>query len=331
MSVKDHLIQLTDADWRRHGAQLASDHPDARWLVVGEDAITIDGSIVEWDDAEPTVAWFGFDGLRSKAQRRHFQLARTSVTLRFGLTSYAGLDGKFWHELHANGVVVTNAHLSGPPISQFILARVLEHYHQPAQLAASRDARQWSHQPYREIDGSTWIVVGLGAIGTGVAQKARGCGAHVIGVRRRVSGDEDAVDEAITLDQLPDRLPEADVLVFAVPESPATTDLVDATFLARMKPDAALVNVGRGSLIVEDDLLGALDARQIDVAILDVAREEPLPSDHRFWDHPNVMFSPHTSAGGHNRHGRSVRLFSENLTRIFDGDAPLTPFFEADH
>ena len=328
MSTADHVIQLTEADWKRHGTKLAADHPDAKWLIVDAEDLTFDGEVIGWDDARPTIAWFGFDGLRSGAQRRHFQLARTSASLRYALTSYAGLDNEFWNDLHANGVVVTNAHLSGAPISQFILARVLEHYHQPEKLTDTRAAKQWSHQPYREIDGSTWIVVGLGAIGTGVARKARGCGARVIGARRAVTGDESDVDEAITLALLPERLPEADVVVFAVPDSPATTDLVDAGFLAAMKPDAALVNVGRGSLIVEDDLLAALDANELGVAILDVAREEPLPDAHRFWEHPKVMFSTHTSAGGLNRHGRSAQLFSDNLTRIFNGETPETPFFD---
>ena len=327
MSTADHVIQLTDADWLRHGKKLAADHPDATWLIVDSERLTMDHELVDWGAARPTVAWFGFDGLQSSARRRHFQLARTAPSLQFALTSYAGLDDEFWKELHSNGTLVTNAHLSGPPISQFILARVLEHYHQPARLAAARGAKQWSHQPYREIDESTWIVVGLGAIGTGVARKASGCGAHVIGVRRAVTGDEAQVDEAITLDQLPDRLPEADVVVFAVPDSPATTDLVDAAFLAAMRRDAALVNVGRGSLIVEDDLLAALDADEIGVAILDVAREEPLPDTHRFWDHPKVMFSPHTSAGGLNRHGRSAQLFSDNLSRIFNDETPENPYF----
>ena len=78
-----------------------------------------------------------------------------------------------------------------------------------------------------------------------------------------------------------------------------------------------------GFAVVEN----ALDADEIGVAILDVAREEPLPDTHRFWDHPKVMFSPHTSAGGLNRHGRSAQLFSDNLSRIFNDETPENPYF----
>ena len=201
-----------------------------------------------------------------------------------------------------------------------MLARVLEWYHRPRQLAATRADRRWVGQTYREIENTTWVVVGLGHIGTNIAVRAKAFGAHVIGVRRLIDGTE-AVDEIATPDKTAELVSRADVLVFAVPESDATRDLVDAGLLSKLKPSTVLVKVGRDTLIVEQDLIEALDTGRPEVAILDVTRTEPLPDDSPLWTHPKVILSPHTSASGSNRHARSKELFSANVRRFLNGEA----------
>jgi len=317
-----HVIQLSDGAWERHGEVLAAEHPNLSWLVVGADSLQLDGVDVAREDAKPTIAWFGYDVLSSDAVRRHFGLARRAESLELALTSYAGLDGKIWSEFAERGVVVTGAHLSGVPISQFVMARVLEWYHQPAGLDATRRNGEWVSQAYIEIESTTWVVVGFGAIGSNVAKRAQAFGAQVVGVRRNIDGTEIA-DEMVTFDRLDEVTSGVDVIVFAVPETDTTKDLVDAEFLARLKPSAVLVNVGRGSLIIEHDLVAALDAGNLGVAILDVTRTEPLPPESPLWSHPKVMLSTHTSASGSNRHTRSRDHFSANLHRYLAGD-PLT-------
>lgn len=107
----------------------------------------------------------------------------------------------------------------------------------------------------------------------------------------------------------------ADVVVLAAPATAETADLVDAGFLAMMKPGSLLVNVARGSLVDDDALIAALDSGHLTAAILDVFRDEPLPADHPFWSHPSIRITPHNAAGGTGRLRRQADLFRENLDR----------------
>jgi phosphoglycerate dehydrogenase-like enzyme len=160
-------------------------------------------------------------------------------------------------------------------------------------------------------------VIGLGAIGTAVARRARAFDATVLGVRRTPRGDE-PVDELVSLDAV-DR---ADVIVLAAPATPTTIGMVDDTFLRRMRPGSVLVNVGRGSLVDEAALVRALDRGIPEVALLDVTATEPLPADSPLWAHPRVVLTPHSSALGSGRHARAAEVFVENL-RAYLRDEPL--------
>jgi phosphoglycerate dehydrogenase-like enzyme len=120
-----------------------------------------------------------------------------------------------------------------------------------------------------------------------------------------------------------DELPRCDVVVLAAPATAETTGFVDERFLAAMAPDSVLVNVARGALIDEAALLAALERGRPAAAIIDVFATEPLPADSPFWDHPGVVLTPHSSAGGLARHGRVVDLFVENLERYRRGQPLL--------
>jgi phosphoglycerate dehydrogenase-like enzyme len=123
----------------------------------------------------------------------------------------------------------------------------------------------------------------------------------------------------VTPDGLVGELGAADVVVLAAPATPETTDLVDATFLAAMKPGSLLVNVARGSLVDEAALIRSLDDGHLAAAVLDVFRTEPLPEEHPFWSHPSIRITPHNAAGGAGRFGRQAELFSDNLGRYLSG------------
>ena len=143
-------------------------------------------------------------------------------------------------------------------------------------LEHQRD-RHWEQAPWPEIGGQRWVIVGFGSIGHEIAQRARPFGVEIVGIRRTAVHDP-AADKMATMDELATELALADVVILACPLTEQTRGLVDADFLAAMRPDAVLVNVARGGVVNDDALLAALDHGTIGSAILDVFDPEPLPA-----------------------------------------------------
>ena len=124
----------------------------------------------------------------------------------------------------------------------------------------------------------------------------------------------------VTPERLHDELPEADVVVLAAPQTPATVHLIGARELALMKPDAVLVNVSRGKLVDEAALVRALETGRLRGAALDVFEHEPLAPESPLWTREDVLITPHVS-GFHARYWEDATdLFGENLRRFVSGE-----------
>ena len=312
-------VLLTSVAHERWWARL--ERPGVEPLILGPGGgLTLaSGAAVDRDGADPETAWGTSDLFDEGAPLRpFFGLLRRSSTLRWFQSPAAGYDGAVFAELARRGVRVSNAHVNGIPIAEYVLRAVLDHFQDAGLWRAGRERREWRLHDFREVYGTTWLVVGLGSIGGAVAARARAFGARVIGCRRQPS-PADPVDEAVTPDRLRSVVGSADVVVLAAPATAATVGLVDAGFLAAMKPGSLLVNVARGSLVDEDALLAGLERGVPEAAVLDVFAVEPLPADHPFWDHPAVTITPHNAAGGTGRHARQADLFAENLDRYLGG------------
>jgi phosphoglycerate dehydrogenase-like enzyme len=135
----------------------------------------------------------------------------------------------------------------------------------------------------------------------------------------------------ITPGDIINRLPEADVVVLSAPSTPETAHVVDAGFLARMKPASLLVNIARGALVDEAALVEALDdGTTIEAAVLDVTDVEPLPDDSPLWGHAKIAITPHDAAGGTGRFARAADIFIDNLTRYVAGEPLRNEVTEAD-
>lgn len=284
-----------------------------RVRALGAEPVVLDGTVEQFE-----VAWATADLYLDPDLARHFFGAVLgSDTLRWLQVSNAGVDHPVFASIGAKGVTLTTSHVTGPPIAEYVLRAVLDHFQRAGEWRSSVAARRWAQHEFREVLGTTWLVVGLGAIGTAVAERARAFGATVLGVRR-TPRDDDPVDEHVTLDSV-DR---ADVVVLATPATAATRGMVDDAFLGRMRPGSVLVNVGRGSLVDEDALVRALDRGIPEAALLDVTATEPLPDDSPLWAHPRVVLTPHSSALGGGRHARAAEVFVTNLERWLR-DEPL--------
>jgi phosphoglycerate dehydrogenase-like enzyme len=131
------------------------------------------------------------------------------------------------------------------------------------------------------------------------------------------------VDETWSMERLPDLLQQSDVVVVAAPLTAESYHLIEVDALAHMKPDAYLIVVSRGGIVDEDALVDALHAGRLAGAGIDVTEVEPLPSDSRLWDAPNVVITPHTAGDSSEKERRCVEILRENLLRFAQGETLL--------
>jgi phosphoglycerate dehydrogenase-like enzyme len=323
-------VLLTDHAARTYSDQLAGSGVAARLARLQRDGqLVVDGEPRPVDEVAPEVAWLTAEAFYDGVVGPFFELVHGTPSIRWVHSPAAGVDLPFYAGLGERGVRLTTSHVNAIPIAEYVLGTVLAHYQQLERWREAQRAHDWRHHEFREVFGTTWLVVGLGAIGTEVALRARAFGARVLGVRRHPTGAE-PVDEMVPSDRLLDAVPAADVVVLAAPATAATRHLVDERFLAALRPGSVLVNVARGALVDEAALLGALDRGTPEMAILDVFATEPLPPDSPFWSHPRVVVTPHSSSGGHGRHERAAALFVENLGRYVRGEPLLHEVAPAD-
>ncbi len=270
----------------------------------------------------PEVAWLSNDVFRDTTLHAMTRLLLGGAGLRWVQSGAAGTDTPLLQGLLRQGTRLTTSHVTAIPIAEYVMGAVLTLYQEPERWGANARRHVWQHRNFKEVHGTTWLVVGLGGIGTEVAVRARAFGARVVAVRRTPRGGEPA-DLVLPPNRLLEAVPDADVIVLCAPGSAETYHLVDEELLTMARHDAIVVNVARGSLVDEAALLAALDGGRLGHAVLDVTATEPLPVDSPLWDHPKVTVTPHTAGGGMGRFGRSADVFALNLTRYLGGEPLL--------
>lgn len=204
-------------------------------------------------------------------------------------------------------------------IAEYCVAYVLCTQRNMALHDRRQRSRLWDPVAPRETPATTVGILGLGHIGARIAACFASLGFRVLGWSRApkaLPGIDCCNGEAA----LPAMLRECDYLCAVLPSTAETRDLADAGFLAAMKPGAILINVGRGDLIIESDLLAALDSGHLAGAVLDVFRAEPLPPDHPFWSHPKITVTPHVSGW---RVTGGLETVAENYRRLCAGEPIL--------
>ena len=227
-----------------------------------------------------------------------------------------------WRGVRVDDLLLTKASGTfGIPIAEWVIGAILMltrnlHLYRDQQREAVWKARPGA----REVFGSTVGIIGLGDIGREVASRAQALGCRVIGARRGAGPAPDHVDAVLPLDEV---IPQADFLVLAIPSTPETQKLMNTDRLARMKPGAYLINVGRGATVDEDALVAALRSGHLAGAALDVTAVEPLPAESPLWHLEQVIISPHASPMSAANQDRRVAIFVENLRRYRAGE-PLT-------
>lgn len=181
-----------------------------------------------------------------------------------------------------------------PQMIRYVLAVVLRVAQRIDAYAAQQREARWEQHPARAPSSLQVGVLGLGVIGAAIARALADQGFAVRG-HARTARRIDGVRCHAGSDGLDAFLDGLDVLVCVLPHTPETAGILDRATLSRLEAGAYLVNVGRGSALVEDDLLPLLDSGRLSGATLDVFRQEPLPPDHPFWRRPEITITPHVA------------------------------------
>jgi phosphoglycerate dehydrogenase-like enzyme len=294
-------------------AMLREEFPDVRFIA----APSVADALVEAADADAMVGYCSED-----------VVAAADALVWIQIFS-AGAERCLAVEDVASGrVLLTNMQkMASPVIGEHAVAMMLSLTRGLTQQAKTMPAGEWNRAIGDEVgmmsvDGKTVLVVGLGGIGRAAAKRAAALGMRVIATRNSSRSGPDYVDYVGLPDELFDLAAQADVVINALPLTPETQGLFDKAFFDAVKRGAFFVNVARGSSVVTDDLVDALDDGRIAGAGLDVTDPEPLPPDHPLWRMPNVIITPHIAWYGNNRE-RQLALARENIRRFIAGDALL--------
>lgn len=271
-------------------------------------------------DAELAIAW-SLRGDQITAAKK----------LRWVHSTAAAVHGLMTPELQASDIIVTNARaVHGPVVAEHAMSLVFAMAKRLPEAAKYQAQRHWAQQEIcetvprpREIKDATLVIVGFGSIGTSLAKLAKALGMRVVGVREHPGKGSELADAMDSFDDINDALSQGDFVVLATPVTARTRQLMNADRLAYLKPDAYLINVGRGVLIDEDALQQALRANRFAGAALDVTTQEPLPPSSPLWTMHNVFITPHTAGYAEKMWERHYVSYTENLRRYLAGEPLL--------
>ena len=197
-------------------------------------------------------------------------------------------------------VILSNATgCYGAAISEFMMATLLSMCQKLGVYGENQRNHLWQREfPTLDIEEKKALILGAGDIGSQFAKRLKAFGVYTIGVRRTQRDKPEEFDEMHTLDELDALLPQVDIVGCSLPNTENTRGLLDEKRLRAMKADAVLINVGRGNLIVTDDLVTVLQSGHLFGVALDVVDPEPLGREHPLWDMKNVIITPHSSGMG---------------------------------
>jgi phosphoglycerate dehydrogenase-like enzyme len=316
-------LLIYEPSYRRLEAEILALGPVVEPLVMAPSGeVTLHGQPVPAEQVGAEAAWTNADVFFGSCARTFMVAMLKSPGLKWVQSGAAGFDNAVFGQIVQKGAALTTSHGQAVGMAEYVLWGVLDALQNGQARRARQADRIWERVSFREINGSRWLIVGFGAIGRGVADRARAFGAHITGVRRNLAAD-DSADRIVAQAEIPNLLPESDVVVLCCPLTAETRHLANDAFFRAMKPGAVLVNVGRGGLVDEPALLAALARGVPEHAVLDVFETEPLPAESPFWAHPRVTLTPHASGSTEGQGTRNDQLFLENIRRYVSGEPLL--------
>lgn len=237
-------------------------------------------------------------------------------SLRWIQSISVGVDQYPIERLRGAGVVLTSARgCHGPQVSEHAFGLLLALTRGIGRSMRNAEARLWKPIPGIEISGMTLGVLGLGTIGEAIAQKAVAWGMRVIGTKSHVADYSGVAQAVFGPEETLAVFERSDVVVSVLPDTESTRRIVTAECLAAMD-GGWFVNVGRGTVVKEQDLLDALAAGSLAGVGLDVFDPEPLPESSPLWAHPRVVITNHTAGLSPHYGSRLLEIFRRNLEAL---------------
>ncbi|GAA5120806.1 D-2-hydroxyacid dehydrogenase [Haloechinothrix salitolerans] len=241
--------------------------------------------------------------------------------LRWLHIASAGVDPVMFPELRDSDVVLTNSRgVFDNPIAEYVLGLVIAFAKDFAGSLDLQRAGTWRHRETERVGGKRALIVGTGPIGRSIARMLTAAGLKVAGVGRRAREGDPDFGAVHASDDLAEHIGWADYVVAVAPLTEKTKGLFDRRVFAAMKPTARFINVGRGELVVTDDLIDALRADEVAGAALDVFETEPLPAESPLWTMDNVLLSPHMSGDVVGWKDTLAELFVANFEKWLAGE-----------
>jgi len=310
---------------RTWGARIEAAAPKGSLsFLTAEDALAADGSsdvdiafmtrevTGKSSSGNPTPELQGFDAV-----------VRKSPKLKWLQIHPAGAERPIYRELRARGVKVTTASgATAVTVSHSVLGALIAINRRFPLLADAQRRHAWEprlgERSPRDLRGQCAVIVGMGPIGRNIARLLKALDMRSIGVRRSAEAVPEC-DRTVAYAELPAVLPEADVLILCCPASAVTRGIANAGVFAAMPQGSLFINVSRGEIAVEKDVIAALQGGKLAGAYLDVFEREPLDRASPLWDLPNVLISPHTASHSLGQNEAIFDIFLDNLARFQGG------------
>ena len=251
-------------------------------------------------------------------------MIKDSKKLKLLQLESAGTDGYTVPGAIPSETVLANATGSyGLAISEHMIGSLLTVMKKLDLYRLNQEQNLWKDEgPVTSVYGSKTLVVGFGDIGSEFAMRMHAMGSEVSAIRRNKTDKPDYIKALYQMDKLNECLEEADIVAICLPGTPETYKLFNAETLSHMKKGSYLINVGRGNIVDSDALADVLCDGHLAGACVDVTDPEPLPADHKLWNAPNILITPHISGGHHllETHNRIVGIAARNIGHFLAGE-----------
>lgn len=241
--------------------------------------------------------------------------------LKFVQLTSAGLDRVPVDRMKEKGITLCNARgVYSTPMAEWALTGVLTLYKHTNTFYNNQQNHKWvKDRNVKELSGSTICIIGCGSVGTECAKVFRPFANEIVAVDI-VKPQSDLFDAYYTINNVTEAVKNADIVILTLPLTDETRNMFDKELLSQFKNDAILVNIARGAVVNEEDLINVLKENKLGGAVLDVFTTEPLNEESELWDFENVVITPHNSFVSPKNNERLYKVVYNNLKEFMKGE-----------